>query len=218
MADIQASVDAGGLIIKKNYHDNGDGTFSEVAYTTSAASPSSLGQKTMANSAPVVIASDQSAVAISNTLVSAASADGRAASATPGDGVLVWNGTNFDRIRNNISGTAIASGPFTTTQTVADILTYNARYLDVILDMTTVGTGSVTLTINGKDPASGKYYPLLAGAPVITNSTNVYRVGPGLLAAANSVANFALTKIIQIVVTANNANSATYSVGYNLSV
>jgi hypothetical protein len=72
--------------------------------------------------------------------------------------------------------------------------------------MTVVGTGSVTLTINGKDPASGKYYVILAGAAVITNSTNRYRVGPTLAAAANSIAQDYLPRVFQIVVTANNAN------------
>lgn len=131
---------------------------------------------------------------------------------------LAFNGTNFDRVRNNIAATVLASAAQTTTQTSADIITFNGRFIDVILDMTIVGTGSVTITINGKDSASGKYYPLLVGAAVVTNGTNVYRVGPGLVAAANAVANFALTRVIQIVVTANNANPATYSTGYNLSV
>lgn len=89
--------------------------------------------------------------------------------------------------------------------------------LNVILDMTVVGTGSVTITINGKDPASGKYYLLLAGAAVITNSTNRYRVGQTLAASANAIAQDYLPATFQIVVTANNANAATYSVGYSLT-
>jgi hypothetical protein len=129
-----------------------------------------------------------------------------------------FNGTTWDRLRTHASVILLASAARTTTQTSADITLYNEQSIDVILDMTVVGTGSVTVTINGKDPASGKYYALLAGAAVITNVTNVYRVGRGLLAAANAVANFSLPRTIQIVVTANNANSAVYSVGYNLSV
>jgi hypothetical protein len=57
----------------------------------------------------------------------------------------------------------------TTTQTSPDFSNLSGQALVVVLDMTTVGTGSVTLTINGKDTASGKYYLLLAGAAVITN-------------------------------------------------
>jgi hypothetical protein len=129
---------------------------------------------------------------------------------------------NFDSSGNavtypaNAGVTLLASGARTTTQTSADLANTNARYLHVILDMTVVGTGSVTVTINGKDPASGKYYLLLAGAAVVTNVTNIYKVGVGLTAAANAAANDVVPATFQIVVTANNANSATYSVGYNL--
>lgn len=114
-------------------------------------------------------------------------------------------------------GIALASAARTTTQTLPDLKTGGAKYLNVVLDMTTVGTGSVTLTINGKDPASGKYYLILAGAAVITNSTNRYKVGPNVTAAANSIAQDYLPETIQLVVTANNANSATYSLGYSIT-
>ena len=127
------------------------------------------------------------------------------------------NAGGIDSARANLAVTAIASAAFTTTQTTADQLNVNGHALHVILDVTVVGTGSVTLAINAKDPASGKYYPLLTGVAVVANSTNVYRVGPALTAVANAVANDWVPRLFQIVVTANNANAATYSVGYNLS-
>ena len=129
---------------------------------------------------------------------------------------VLFNGSSWDRTRNNVDATFLASAARTTTQTSADITTYNTRGITVILDMTVVGTGSVTVTINGKDPASGKYYNLLTGAAVVTNSTNVYRIQEALAAAANKDVGAILPRVIQIVVTANNANSATYSVGYTL--
>lgn len=110
----------------------------------------------------------------------------------------------------------LPSGSRTATQTSPDLPSRGFRGIDVILDMTVVGTGSVTLTINGKDLASGKYYPLLAGAAVTTNSTNRYRVGPWLAASANAIGQDVLPDIFQLVCTANNANAATYSLGYNL--
>jgi hypothetical protein len=126
---------------------------------------------------------------------------------TPSAGEYIFNGTSWDRRRGNEAYTLLASAARTTTQTSADLINYSGlSALDVILDMTVVGTGSVTLTINGKDPASGKYYVILAGAAVITNSTNRYRVGPTLAAAANSIAQDYLPRVFQIVVTANNAN------------
>lgn len=129
----------------------------------------------------------------------------------------LYNGSTYDSFRNNQDVTLLASAARTTTQTSADIINYNGiSALVVTLDMTTVGTGSVTLSINGKDTASGKYYTILTGSAVTTNSTNVYRVGPKIAAVANSIAQDYLPRTFQIVVTANNANSATYSVGYSL--
>lgn len=109
-----------------------------------------------------------------------------------------------------------ASAAQTASQTQADQLNNSSRGIQVILDMTVVGTGSVTLEIDGKDPASGKYYVLLTGAAVVTNVTNVYTLFPGAPVTTNVSANATLPPTWRIKVTANNANSATYSVGYVL--
>lgn len=127
-----------------------------------------------------------------------------------------FNGTTWERTRGNLDVTLLASAARTTTQTSADIVNYSGRGIKVTLDMTVVGTGSVTLTINYKDPASGKYILLLAGVAVITNITSIYTIYPGLPVTANVSVNDILPRTFQIVVTANNANSATYSVGYSI--
>ena len=106
----------------------------------------------------------------------------------------------------------------TTTQTSQDFTNENGKGVKVWLDTTAIGTGSVTLTIQGKDPASGKYVTLLSGAAVVTNATNVYTVYPGMAVAANVSANDILPKTFRIVVTANNANAATYTVGASVVV
>lgn len=132
---------------------------------------------------------------------------------------LLYDGSaSLNRQRGNTDVTLLASAARTTTQTSADQTNINGVRLKVILDATVIGTGSVTVTINGKDPASGKYYLILAGAAVVTNSTNVYTVSPGATATANVSANDFIPRTFQIVVTANNANTATYSVGYSLDV
>lgn len=133
-------------------------------------------------------------------------------------GQIVWNGVGYDRVYNNRDVTLLTSSSRTTTQTSADLVNYNGRGLYVVLDMTNVGTGSVTLAINAKDAISGKYYALLTGAVVNTNSTNVYKIYPGITVAANAAVSDALPRTFQIVVTANNANAATYSVGYSVIV
>jgi hypothetical protein len=130
------------------------------------------------------------------------------------NGDYLYNGTGWDKARNNLDNiTVLASASRTTTQTQADQTNYNHRGIIVVLNMTVVGTGSVTLEIDGKDPVSGTYYAILTGTAVTTNSTNIYRVYPGLTASANATANDVLPRTWRIKVTANNSNAATYSVG-----
>jgi hypothetical protein len=117
----------------------------------------------------------------------------------------------------SLSGVALASAARTTTQTVADIDTAGGRYLNVVVDTTVFGTGSVTVTINGKDPASGKYYLILSSAALVAAATIRLKVGPNVTAAANTIAQDYLPDTIQIVATANNANSQTYSIGYSIT-
>lgn len=110
-----------------------------------------------------------------------------------------------------------ASGAHTVTQTQVNQTNNTARGIKVVLDMTDVTSGpSVTLEINGYDVASGKSYTILSGAAVTTVSTNVYTIYPGLAAVTNSVADDVLPHTWQITVTANNANSGSYSVGASL--
>lgn len=105
----------------------------------------------------------------------------------------------------------------TTTFTSEDILTADMRALEVDLVMRTVGTGSVTVSINRYDKASKTWINVLTGAAITTNSTNRYKVSPDLAAAANSVAQDHLAEVMQVVVTHNNANATTYSLSYHLA-
>jgi hypothetical protein len=133
---------------------------------------------------------------------------------------LAYNGTTWDRQRNNIDNQTcgITASGVTSTQTGADQTNYNHSGVIVVLDMTVVGTGSVTLEIDGKDPVSGKYFAILTGAAVVTNSTNVYRVYPGITAAANVSASDVLPRTWRVKVTANNANATNYTVGAMLAL
>ena len=114
--------------------------------------------------------------------------------------------------------TVINANAVTTTQTSADLTNNAGKGAIFVLDMTNVGTGSVTIAIKGKDPVSGKYYTILTGLAVTTNSTNIYRIYPGLTVAANATGSDLLPKTYQVVVTANNANATTYKVGALLIV
>jgi len=128
---------------------------------------------------------------------------------------LAFNGTTWDRQRSKVPAVLLASAARTTTQVSADIPTYNLKGITAIVDVTSAGTGSITLTIDGKD-ANGIYYNILTGAAIITNSTNVYRLFRGATAALNATVNDILPATIRITITANNANTMTYSASYVL--
>ena len=129
---------------------------------------------------------------------------------------LLYNDATYDRQRGNMNLSLLASASRTVTTASADQTNYNARGVHVVLDMTAVGTGSVTITIQGKDSVSGQYYTLLAGVAVTTNIVNVYRVFPGSTVTANVSANDIVPRTWRINVVANNANAATYSVAASL--
>lgn len=114
-------------------------------------------------------------------------------------------------------GTALASTVRTATTNSGDLTNYDCRGVDVIIDCTAdPAAASVTFTIQGKCPVSGKYYTVLASAAVAAVGTTVLRVGPGLTAAANTVANFNLPRTWRVLATHADADSITYSVGYCL--
>lgn len=130
-----------------------------------------------------------------------------------GVGVGTFNGTAWERARSNSSIEILPTLARTTAQAV-EFTNYSGKAVHVVLDVTAIAaTPVLTLTIEGKDEVSGKFYTLLAGAAVSTVSTNVYRVGPGLTAAANLVANDFVPRAGRIRVAVADADSATYSVG-----
>ena len=130
-------------------------------------------------------------------------------------------GTNtIGSIANTSSDhTYLASAAQTTTQTQADQTTSNlVRGIKVVLDVTVNTIGSVTLEIDGKDAASGKYFALVTGVAVVSTGTSIYTVYPGITAVTNAAVSDVLPHTWRIKLTANNANSVTYSVGYTLLV
>lgn len=145
------------------------------------------------------------------------------------DGVMlaagfVAGGTTVKKMLVDANGVLLANAPYpvtvlgtgarTATATQADQTVFGAyRGIVVVLDVTIAGTGSITLSIEGKDPVSGTYRVILAGAAVTTISTNVYKVYPTITAVANSIAQDFLPSVWRVKVTANNGNTITYSVG-----
>lgn len=124
--------------------------------------------------------------------------------------------STYEQAYNNLNVTLLSSAARTTTQTSADQTNFNHTKLIVVFDVTAGTTSLLTLTIDGKDAASGKFYNLLTGAAVATVSTNVYTLALGVTGVANTTVNAFVPRLFRIVVTAGNGNSITYSVGYSL--
>lgn len=92
----------------------------------------------------------------------------------------------------------------------------SGKYADIIIDITAYTAGSLTVTLQGYDSASGKYYTILASTALAAAATTILRVGPALTAAGNTVANFALPKDLRVLCTHGDTTSITYSVGMSL--
>jgi hypothetical protein len=132
-----------------------------------------------------------------------------------------FNGTNWDRHRNNVDVTLLASAARTTLQNSANITVYNCKGIIVTVDVTaTVSTVSLTPSINYIDPASGKAIPLLTGTTIAATGTFTYWVDEAALASVpapfTKTAQAALGRVITINLAVGNANSQTYSIGYTL--
>lgn len=114
-------------------------------------------------------------------------------------------------------GTLLASAARTAAINSADQVNgARARGVKVVIDITAVGvTPGLTFTIQGKDPASGKYYTLLASASQAAVATLVMTVYPGVTAAANVTVNDALPSVWRVAVAVSNGVTATYSVGFS---
>lgn len=98
----------------------------------------------------------------------------------------------------------------------ADQTNLNGSGIKVVVDITGItGTApSLTVAIQGKDTASGKYYNLLTSAALTANGTYVLTVYAGLVAAANVAVNDVLPRTWRIVSTiAGTAPVVTATVG-----
>lgn len=82
-----------------------------------------------------------------------------------------------------------------------DQVNNNGRGIKLVIDITAL-TGTVptlTVTIQGKDPVSGKYYTLLVSAALAAVATTTLEVYPGIAAAANSTAGVTLPRTFRII-------------------
>jgi hypothetical protein len=156
---------------------------------------------------------------INTTVNTGAGADGANLGSAPSLQVAatlhIFNGSVYDRLRNNHEVTVLASAARTAAINSSDQTNYNARTLYLTWDITVAATGTLTLTIKYKDSLSGKYVTLLASAAQAGTGTVTLKVGPDLTAAANLIAKEALPRLWRAEVTGSDGSSWTYSVSAN---
>jgi hypothetical protein len=132
----------------------------------------------------------------------------------------LFNGTTWDRQRNNVEGTALTSAARTTATNSADIVNYNGRGILITLDVSAAsGTGGITVRIAAKDLASGNYANLNNAPTAVTAiSTTTYLLYPGATTGATQTTNGTLPRTFRISVGVGDASSYTYSVSYTIIV
>lgn len=137
----------------------------------------------------------------------------------------LYNGTSWDRVRNNTQGTLFASAARTATVSSPTQTNYNARGVQVIVNVTAVsGTGGLIVSIRGIDPISGSYYRLNVDPATITaTGLYVYELYPGSTTAMSGAlpnvtqrSSGVLPRTWYGSVFANDSSSYTYSVSYSL--
>lgn len=148
-------------------------------------------------------------------LRSADVADGTSTGASMvGVGVYGFNNTNYDKIRNNTTGAIFAAGA-TTAQTSTTQVTYNAKRLHVVINISAFTSGTLTFTVNAIT-SSGYTYPLLISTALASTGITVLKIFDGATPTANLTANDSIPRSYNVVVTGTFV--ATYGVDYGLGV
>jgi len=77
-------------------------------------------------------------------------------------------------------------------------------------------SGTVTVTVQAKDPVSGNYVTLLASAALAANGTTLLTIYPGIAVSANVSANTVLPATWRVTLTGASSPSMTVSVSATL--
>lgn len=87
----------------------------------------------------------------------------------------------------------------------------------VVIDVTAFAGTSITFTLQGKDPVSGKYFTIIASAAIVAISTVVLNVYPGLVAAANVTVNDTLPRDFRVT-SSGTFNNTTFTVAVSIII
>lgn len=107
----------------------------------------------------------------------------------------------------------LSSAARTASVTGQDITNYNSSGAHIIIDVTAiVDTPDITVTVQGKDSLSGKYYNILVSPVLNVVDTFVLRVHPGIADEQNISVSDSLPNIFRINTTHSDTDSITYSI------
>lgn len=92
-----------------------------------------------------------------------------------------------------------------------DLVNANCKGIKLVIDITANSGSSPTLTvtIKGKDPVSGKYYTILASTALASVATTVLTVYPTITASANSIAQDHLPRTFKVLYTIGGSGGPT---------
>jgi hypothetical protein len=111
--------------------------------------------------------------------------------------VLLDNGFTYDEQKSNTdtnTSLTVLAAQGTGTVNSADQVNVSGRGITVVINITVITAGTLTVTIQGKDIASGVYYTILASAALAATGTTVLTVYPAGVVTANLSANAALPR------------------------
>lgn len=157
---------------------------------------------------------------VSTELAAAAAlADGASNPTTPmvGSAKLGFNGTTWDRWRNNEEVTLLASAVRSSTTVSSDQTNYNAKGVIIFMHVSVVpGTDTVQIIIEGKDPVSGNYDAVFFGQLTSGVSQVLELVYPGATDSDGAVGqtnDIPLPRTWRVDITHIGSGNFTYSVG-----
>jgi hypothetical protein len=150
----------------------------------------------------------------------AAMSDGQVNPTTPPVGAFLsgFNGTTFDRWRNNTSVTVEASSAKVASGNGTTQTNYNASGIQFFVNVTAVSGTAPTLAVRLQvaDPVSGAFadVPGAVTASIIATGLTVLTVYPGIAAVANQAVNQPVPRVYRLAWTIGGTTpSFTFSVG-----
>lgn len=137
--------------------------------------------------------------------------------------LLGYNGSTWDRWRNNTQGTLLASAERTAAVQSANVTNYNANAAILFLDVTAAsGTGGLSIYFDAKDSVTGKYFRLNAApSAIIATGSFAFMLAPGVSgkgADVSQITGGVISPVWRVRVNVGDASAYTYSIGYALIV